>query len=88
MFLSVSVPSLLAVILSDIAASGTPVLDTTSVGEVPCTFTSWIDGMIANPNGNHLSPDEAVDAAYNVSSLQLGKRVWCDVEHSHPRTNV
>lgn len=84
----ISVPSLFALILSATAVSGAPALDTTSVGEVPFTFTSWVEGMIANPNGNHLSPDEAVDAVYNTSSIQLGKRVWCDVEASHPRTNV
>lgn len=88
MYFYVSVTSLFALSLSATAVSGAPALDTTSLGEVPFTFTSWIDGMIANPNGNHLSPDEAVDAAYNGSSLQLGKRVWCDVEASHPRTNV
>ncbi|OAK96088.1 hypothetical protein IQ06DRAFT_308902 [Phaeosphaeriaceae sp. SRC1lsM3a] len=88
MYFYVSVTSLFALSLSATAVSGAPALDTTSLGEVPFTFTSWIDGMIANPNGNHLSPDEAVDAAYNGSSLQLGKRVWCDVEASHPRTNA
>ena len=51
------------------------------------TFAQWIEDIIADPTGSHLSPAEAV-AAKNaaVASNTLGKRINCD--QSWGRANV
>lgn len=53
----------------------------------PFTFAQWIEDIIADPHGDHLSPEEAV-AAKNaaVAANPLEKRVWCD--QNLPRANV
>ncbi|KAH7137919.1 hypothetical protein B0J11DRAFT_500176 [Dendryphion nanum] len=45
------------------------------------SFSNWIEGIIADPNGNHLTPEEAVAAARNAaraSSRSVEKRAWCN----------
>lgn len=51
------------------------------------TFVQWVEDIIADPDGNHLSPEEAV-AAKNaaVEATPLLKRAYC--EESWPRANV
>lgn len=43
------------------------------------TFSQWIEDIIANPDGDHLSPEQAVAAklAAIESDGSLGKRAWC-----------
>lgn len=43
------------------------------------TFAQWIEDIIADPTGDHLSPEEAVAAKNDaVASISLGKRLNCD----------
>ncbi|OAK97778.1 hypothetical protein IQ06DRAFT_296081 [Phaeosphaeriaceae sp. SRC1lsM3a] len=82
MYFSVYSLSLFALILSATTISAAPAPDTTSADEAPFTFSSWIDGILADPNGNHLSPHEAVAAA-NRTAARLGKRAICDDQANH-----
>lgn len=53
----------------------------------PFTFAQWVEDIIADPNGDHLSPEEAV-AAKNaaVAATPIERRANC--EQSWPRANV
>lgn len=42
------------------------------------TFVQWIEDIIADPAGDHLSPEEAVAAKNAAMSNTLQKRVNCD----------
>lgn len=59
----------------------------TTTSTAPFTFVQWVEDIIANPEGDHLSPEEAV-AAKNaaVEALPLLKRANCD--QNWPRANV
>lgn len=61
--------------------------DAKTTAAVPFTFVQWVEDIIADPHGDHLSPEEAV-AAKNaaVVSTHLGKRVNC--EQQWARANV
>ncbi len=56
--------------------------DTTSTTE-PFSFSTWIEGIIADPDGTHLTPEEAVaakQASVNASTsggLQTRGAAWC-----------
>jgi hypothetical protein len=71
------IPALALLILS---ASVAAVPTTSKTSVVPFTFVQWIEDIIANPNGDNLTPDEAVaakNAAYAAAN-QLDKRApWC-----------
>ncbi|KAJ0277416.1 hypothetical protein COL940_007770 [Colletotrichum noveboracense] len=62
---------------------------------VPFSFEKWAEDIIANPNGNHPSPEEAIALAFNQTSTDgLEKRqadvadaVWC-IDFIAARANV
>lgn len=69
-----------ALALLALAASATaaPTTDATSVTHF--TFSQWIEGIIADPHGDHLSPEEAVaakQAAEAAANPLLKKRMTC-----------
>ncbi|KAM5345694.1 hypothetical protein ACJ41O_011555 [Fusarium nematophilum] len=46
----------------------------------PFSFESWVESIIANPDGDHLSPEEAVKAAEasrTGGEGSLDERAWC-----------
>lgn len=50
----------LAFLAVSTSVSATPTAEKVSV--VPFTFVQWIKDIIAEPNGDHMSPEEAVAA--------------------------
>jgi hypothetical protein len=53
-------------------------------------FSQWIEDIIADPTGNHLSPEEAVSAKKAAASTvldMLEKRAWCQ-DGVWPAANV
>lgn len=43
------------------------------------TISQWVEDIISNPSGTHLSPEEAVAAKHaSVAANPLSKRVICD----------
>jgi hypothetical protein len=72
LYSSFLLPALLALSTSVAAAPSAPTSN-------EFTFAQWIEDIIADPTGDHLSPEEAV-AAKNaaVASNTLGKRINCD----------
>ena len=53
------------------------------------TFAQWIEDIIANPNGNHLSLSEAVAAIDDArASGSMLKRASCETSGDWGRANV
>jgi hypothetical protein len=53
------------------------------------TFAQWVEDVIANPNGNHLSPSEVVAAIYETrASSPTLKRASCETSGDWGRANV
>ncbi|KAK4225771.1 hypothetical protein QBC38DRAFT_420503 [Podospora fimiseda] len=61
----------------------TPVINAVAVPVEPFSFEKWIDGKISNPNGTHLTADEAYEAymatRLDVDAGSLSKRATCNV---------
>ncbi|KAJ4342408.1 hypothetical protein N0V87_001026 [Didymella glomerata] len=81
LYSSFLLPVLLALSTSVAAAPSTPT-------STEFTFAQWIEDIIADPTGDHLSPEEAV-AAKNaaVASNTLGKRINCDQNWGRANAN-
>ncbi|KAF2996618.1 hypothetical protein E8E13_001820 [Curvularia kusanoi] len=80
MLYSTLLVSALAALSTSVAAAPSPAAD--------FSFAQWIEDIIADPNGSHLSPAEAVkakDAAVAAAS-PLQKRANCD--HDWARANA
>ncbi|TKW48485.1 hypothetical protein CTA1_5579 [Colletotrichum tanaceti] len=43
-------------------------LDVRAADAAPFSFAKWADDIIANPNGQHPSPEEAMALAFNQTS--------------------
>ncbi|KAH0429048.1 hypothetical protein CKAH01_06163 [Colletotrichum kahawae] len=82
---SFTLPALATLALAALA-NGAPTTQTESV-EI-FSFAKWVDGIIANPDGDNLTPEEAVEAwqaSLNETSAVaesglLQKRVICNTE--------
>lgn len=48
---------------TSVAASPAPIATRTDV-DTPFTFSQWIEGIIADPNGSHLTAEEAIAASH------------------------
>ncbi|KAI8227174.1 hypothetical protein K4K53_005996 [Colletotrichum sp. SAR 10_77] len=46
---------------------------------VPFSFEKWAEDIIANPNGNHPSPEEAIALAFNETSTDGLEKRQADV---------
>ncbi|KAF6812942.1 hypothetical protein CMUS01_12954 [Colletotrichum musicola] len=79
--------SLLALVPSISAAPTTAeALEVRAETEV-FSFEKWAEDIIANPGGNHLSPDEAVALAFNQTSTDehtIQKRASCNIVAGSP----
>ncbi|KAL1852478.1 hypothetical protein Daus18300_012159 [Diaporthe australafricana] len=58
----------------------------TTTSTAPFTFVQWVEDIIANPDGDHLSPEEAVAAKNAAVAAGPIKRVNC--EQSLTRANA
>ncbi|KAH7138698.1 hypothetical protein B0J11DRAFT_500900 [Dendryphion nanum] len=76
--------SLLAMCIS---VTAIPSLSTSSTA--PFTFAQWIEDIITNPDGDHLTPEEAVAAknAAEASRNPLTKRAWCQETFTSANAN-
>lgn len=51
----------------------------TTTSPVPFTFVQWVEDILANPEGDHLSPEEAVAAKNaSVDAIPLRENARCD----------
>lgn len=79
-----ALPTLALCIAASVAAM--PTISNTTRTEF--TFTQWIEDIIADPTGSHLSPEEAVAAkSAAVAAKPLRARANCDVS-GWARANV
>lgn len=71
-----SLPTLALIALATSVAA-IPTASTTAAA--PFTFAQWVEDIIANPDGDHLTPEQAVAAknAAVASTNSLDKRAWC-----------
>ena len=73
--------------LAALAVSALVAAIPTTTSTAPFTFVQWVEDIIANPDGDHLSPEEAVTAKNAaVDARPLLKRINCD--QSWTRANV
>ncbi|TQN67732.1 hypothetical protein CSHISOI_07716 [Colletotrichum shisoi] len=81
-----ALPAVAAVVLAQLTGAS-PVVATRSDAVEVFSFGKWIDGIIANPEGDNLTPDEAVEAWHasleNTSVAPTGenllvKRYYCN----------
>ena len=81
-----SLPALALLALS-VSAAAVPAANPPAA---PFTMTQWIEGIIADPAGDHLTPEEAVAAwnATRASAGSLDRRASCWEGGQHPRANV
>ncbi|KXH48453.1 hypothetical protein CSIM01_04832 [Colletotrichum simmondsii] len=56
---------------------------------LPFSFERWAEDIIANPNGQHPSPEEAMALAFNQTSSEafVADAVWC-IDFIAARANV
>ncbi|KAK6213118.1 hypothetical protein QIS74_09120 [Colletotrichum tabaci] len=54
-------------------------LDVRAADAVPFSFAKWADDIIANPNGQHPSPEEAMALAFNQTSTDGLEKRQADV---------
>ncbi|KAF4453072.1 hypothetical protein FALBO_16068 [Fusarium albosuccineum] len=50
----------------------------------PFSVERWVDGILADPNGDHLSPEEAAEQYAKHGSRSLDKRATCYDDRSAP----
>lgn len=67
-----------------LSALVTAVLTTSST--TPFSFVQWVEDIIANPDGDHLSPEEAVARKAAEVSHSVVKRANCN--QNFPRADV
>lgn len=79
------VNSALPVFLAMLAISRAVGAVPTAAAAVPFTFGQWVEDIIANPDGDHLTADEAVQAFYaSANSTQSSGRSSPLIEHIIP----
>ncbi|KAK5997629.1 hypothetical protein PT974_02993 [Cladobotryum mycophilum] len=61
-----------------------PVIGAVPTADSTFSFTSWVEDIIANPKGQHLSPEGAVSAAALNDKGSLEKRVTCNGGRTAP----
>lgn len=72
--------SVLALMASTALAAAVPATLATNaeIRSSTFSFSSWVEEIIANPDGDHLSPDEAVEAFFAAENAgSLDKRATC-----------
>jgi hypothetical protein len=80
---------ILSLIALSASVAAIPTTGTTSA--VTFTFAQWIEDIIANPDGNHLSPEEAVaakNAAVATANPLDTRAPRCMDEYDWSRANV
>ena len=76
------VNSALPVFLAMLAISRAVGAVPTAAAAAPFTFGQWVEDIIANPDGDHLTADEAVQAFYaSANSTQSSGRSSPLIEH-------
>lgn len=71
---------LIALVALATSIAAFPTADTMST--TPFTFVQWVEDIIVNPEGDHLTPEEAVEAknAAVAAANPLGKRASCQAQ--------